>query len=75
MYGLNYDGLKRRKTYEELIEYLQYDQPKIKYPDRTASQIRNSPQLSNLLDGEGINIKNIEDQQRDKLIIEQRETI
>ena len=75
MYGLNYEGLTKRKSYEELVEYLQFDQPKIKYPDRTASQIRNSPQLSNLLDGEGLDIKVMQDQQSDRLLMQQKDNI
>ena len=73
MYGINYNGLKRRQTYEEIIDYLQYGQERIKYPNRAATQLRNSPELTNLLDGEGLNIKNIEQQQRDKSIMEIRE--
>ena len=53
MFALNYEGMRRRETYDEVVEYLQNKQGKIKYPNRLATQIRNSPQLSNLLDGEG----------------------
>ncbi len=53
MFGLNYDGLRKRETYDEVVDYIQNRQEKIKYPNRLAKQIRNSPQLSNLLDGEG----------------------
>ena len=75
MYALNYDGLKKRDTYDEIIDYLQNKQEKIKYPDRLAKQIRNTPQLSNLLDGDGEDIENIKDQQNDKIIIAMREQI
>ena len=30
-------NLRRKPTYEELINYLEVKQPKIKYPDRTAT--------------------------------------
>ena len=47
-------NLRRRPTYNELINYLEVEQPKIKYPDRTATILRNSHYLSqfdgNLLD-------------------------
>ena len=47
-------NLRKRPTYNELINYLEVEQPKIKYPDRTATILRNSHYLSqfdgNLLD-------------------------
>ena len=49
-------NLRRRPTYNELINYLEVEQPIIKYPDRTATFLRNSHYLSqfdgNLLDVE-----------------------
>ena len=36
------DGLKRRQTYEKVIGYIENDKDKIKYPDRTAKQLRNT---------------------------------
>ena len=33
-----YHGLKKRKTYDEIINYLLYDQEIIKYPDRSAKK-------------------------------------
>ena len=49
-YGLNYEGLRKRESYDEIIDYIQNKQEKIKFPDRVAMQLRNSPELSNLLD-------------------------
>lgn len=49
------DGLKRRQTYEEVIEYIENDIDKIRYPDRTAKQLRNTFELSQL-DGVGMQI-------------------
>ena len=63
MYAVNYDGLRKRDTYNELIDYLQFGQEKIIYPDRFAKQLRESPQISNLLDGEGFGKKELEEQQ------------
>ena len=60
MFAANYDGLKKRETYDEIVEYLQYGQEKIKYPDRKAKQLRESPQLSNLLDGDGQRLMEME---------------
>ena len=62
MFGLNYEGMKRRETYDEVVDYIQNKQEKIKYPNRLAKQIRNSPQLSNLLDGEGYGLERMEKQ-------------
>lgn len=39
-------SLRKRPTYNELIDYLENDQPIIKYPDRMATFLRNSPYLS-----------------------------
>ncbi len=38
--------LRKRPTYNEVIYYLENDQPIIKYPNRDATFIRNSPYLS-----------------------------
>jgi hypothetical protein len=52
-YKVNYKGLKVKDTYDSLIGR---EQDTIKYPDRHASQIRDSYELSNLLDGEGFGV-------------------
>ena len=64
MFGINYDGLRKKKTYDELIDYVMNKQEKIQYPDRTAKILRNSPQLSNLLDGDGEGLLEMEEQQK-----------
>ena len=46
------DGLKRRQTYEEVVEYIETDPDKVKYPNRAAKLLRNTFQLSQL-DGIG----------------------
>ena len=73
MYAANYDGLKKRETYNEIVEYLQYGQEKIKYPDRRAKQLRESPQLSNLLDGNGSSYLEGETQQQNAMTNQQVE--
>ena len=75
MYALNYEGLKKRDTYDEIIDYLQNKQDKIKYPDRTAKQLRNSPQLSNLLDGEGLDYEDMNKQQKNRIKEVEKENI
>lgn len=68
MYGINYDGLKKRETYDEIVDYIQNKQDTIKYPDRTAKQIRNSPQISNLLDGDGDGYLEMENNEKKKMM-------
>ncbi len=40
------ERLRKKTTYNELIDYLETDQPKIRYPNRLATFLRNSPYLS-----------------------------
>ena len=46
-------GLKKRDTFEEVVEYIKNSKDVIKFPDRYAKQIRNSFELSQL-DGVGM---------------------
>ena len=47
--GINYNGVKPRPTYEELVKFEDYP---MKYPDRSATFSRESPLLIQL-DGIG----------------------
>ncbi len=47
------NGLRKRTTYDSLVGYLDGGQEIIKYPDRLATQLQNSYQISNLVDSEG----------------------
>ena len=38
--------LRKKPTFNELINYIEVEQPKIKYPDRTATFLRNTHYLS-----------------------------
>ena len=60
----NYEGLKQRQSYDEIVDYLNNKQEKIKFPIRLAKSLRNSNQLSNLLDGDGEGLINMELQQQ-----------
>ena len=44
----NMTELTQRKTFEEVIDYIQNEKTKIKHPDRTAKFLRNSFELSQL---------------------------
>ena len=50
IYGINYNGVNPRPTYEELFNFVDYP---VKFPDRTATFIRVSPLLTQL-DGTGM---------------------
>ena len=45
-------GLQLRPTFDELVDYIERDPDKIKYPDRNAQFLRNSIQISSI-DGLG----------------------
>ena len=54
------NNLRKKPTFNELINYLEIKQPKIKYPDRMATFLRNSHYLSQF-DG---NLLDVEEQQK-----------
>jgi hypothetical protein len=72
-YKVSYQGLRKKESYDEIVDYLENKQEKIKYPNRLATQLRNSPQLSNLLDGAGEGEVEMEKQQMNKIKHEQAE--
>ena len=45
MFQVNYQGLKKRYTYDELVNYIEHNNDKIKYPDRQATFIEQSHDL------------------------------
>ncbi len=47
------EGLIKKDTYDGLVNYLDVGQERIKYPNRLATQLRNSHEILNLLDSEG----------------------
>ena len=51
---INYTGLRKRDSYNEIINYIQTDQPIVKYPNRKASFLLNTPQYSSLLELDGM---------------------
>ncbi len=46
-------GLRNKDTYNSLVRYFDGGQETVKYPDRLATQLKNSHQMSNLVDSEG----------------------
>ena len=73
IYKVNYQGLRKRESYDEIVDYLENKQERIKYPNRLAKQLRNSPQLSNLLDNGGEGLVEMEEQQQRAMQHEQAE--
>ena len=45
MFGINYNGLKKRNTYDEIVNVVETDKTKIKYPDRSATRYLNDPHV------------------------------
>ena len=64
------NNLRKKPTFNELINYLEIEQPKIRYPDRTATFLRNSHYLSQF-DG---NLFDVEEQQKEITKEQIRET-
>ena len=63
-------NLRKKPTFNQLINYLEVEQPKIKFPDRTATFLRNSHFLSQF-DG---NLFDLEEQQKEIAKSQIRET-
>ena len=51
MYQINYNGLKKRDTYDEIVSIIAGGGGVIKYPNRYATQLSNSPYMKQI-DGE-----------------------
>ena len=42
MYGINYNGLRKRESYDDIVKYIETDPDKIRYPNRKASFLEQS---------------------------------
>ena len=60
MYGLNFTGLRKRDTYDEIVDIVEKDRTIIKYPNRQATQLLNSPYMKQI---NGDSLMDIEKQQ------------
>jgi hypothetical protein len=63
-------GLRKKPTYDSLIDYIQNEQPNIKYPNRLATQITNSREMTKL---DGLGMVGLEQQQLDLGVERQRQ--
>ena len=48
VFSVNYNGLKKRESYDDLVRYIETDPTKIKYPDRRATQLEQSHYMKHL---------------------------
>ena len=51
---VNKVGLRKRESYDEIVNFIQTDKTKIKYPDRKATFLMKSNQFLSLLDTDGL---------------------
>ena len=51
---VNKVGLRKRESYDEIVNYIQTDKRKIKYPDRKATVLMRTNQVLSLLDTDGL---------------------
>ena len=69
------DGMRIRPNFEEIQDYLDNKQQTVTYPNRDALRIRNSHQLSNLLDGDGMGFLDLEAMQMKTMNAQEEENI
>ena len=65
-------GLTLKPTYDQLLDYIQEDPDKVKYPNRTATILRRSFELSQL---DGVGNLELEKMQIRKLVSEDKEVL
>ena len=66
------DGLRKRKNFDQIIDYLQFHQEKIKYPDRTATNILN--ELTNNFSDFYSNEKELNNEKIHQLLLSNKQT-
>ena len=71
---MNYTGLHKRPTYDEYVDFIETDPERIKYPDRRAAELRESPYLTQL-DGDGmrqmetLELNKIKEQEKQNMLL------
>ncbi len=68
-------GMHIRSTYDAIQDYLQKKQQRIQFPDRTATRIRTSHEMSNLLDGEGMGFLDLEKMQMRTMLAQEEQKL
>ena len=51
---LNFSGLRKKYSYDEILNFVQTDKTKLKYLNRLATFLLNTPQYSSLLEDRGL---------------------
>ena len=51
---LNFSGLRKNESYDKILNFIQTDKTKVKYPNRLATFLLNTPQYSSLLENSGL---------------------
>ena len=51
---INFTGLRKRDSYNDIVNYINTEQPLLKYPNRQATFTLNTPQYSSLLEIDGL---------------------
>ena len=63
MYQVNYNGLRKRDTYDEIVNSLETESLKLTYPDRKGTMPLSTPQVSAIRYGTAMDI----DEQTEKM--------
>ena len=70
MFQVNYIGMRKRDTYDEIVNSLENDTLKLKYPDRAATFMLNSQQVSNIKYGTSLEVDEMHEKLNKSKIIE-----
>jgi hypothetical protein len=71
MFKVNYQGLRRKTSYDDILHYIQEDQPILKYPDRRATFMLNSPYMTQFIGDTHFETEDIENNEMVAKIKEQ----
>ena len=71
MHQVNYNGLRKRESYDEIVNIIEDPKDKIKYPDRRATFTLQSPQVSSILHGSTLEIDQQQENFNKQKLIEQ----
>ena len=72
MSQVNYFGLRKRNTYDEIVHSLENDKLKLSYPDGAATFMLNSQQVSNIRYATGLDVDEMnEKMNKTKIIIQE----
>ena len=70
MSQVNFTGMRKRDTYDEIVHSLETDKLKLNYPDRAATFMLNSQQVSNIKYGTSLDVDEMHEKLNKSNIIE-----